>query len=67
MTDKREVDSALILIPLYINAPYQGFLKLVKATQKGEKLKQGCHVTRIELETSRTEGRALTNCATLAP
>ena len=53
--------------PLSINAPFQGYLKLVKATQKGEKLKQGCGVTGIELGTSCTEGRALANCAILAP
>ena len=26
--------------PLSINAPFKGYLKLVKVTQKGEKLKQ---------------------------
>ena len=31
--------------PLSINAPFEGYLKLVKATRKGEKLKQGCDVT----------------------
>ena len=34
----------------------------MKATQKGEKI-----LPRIEIATSRTEGRAITNCATLAP
>ena len=50
--------------PPSINAPFQGYLKLVKATQEGETLKQGCDVTGIELGTSPTEGRALTNGAT---
>ena len=30
--------------PLSINALFYWYLKLVKATRKGEKLKQGCHV-----------------------
>ena len=42
VTDKLEVDGALLLPPLSINAAFQGYLKLVKATQKGEKLKYGC-------------------------
>ena len=68
VTDKLEVDGALLLPPLSINAAFQGYLKLVKATQKGERLKKGCEVTPgIEQGTSRTEGRALSNCATLAP
>ena len=32
--------------PLSINAPFQEYLKLVKATQKGEKLRQGRDATR---------------------
>ena len=52
--------------PLSINAPFYGYLKLIKATQKGEKLKQGCGVTG-DLGTSRTEGCALTNRANVAP
>ena len=39
MTDKLEVDGGLLLPPLSINALFKGYLKLVKATQKGEKLK----------------------------
>ena len=31
--------------PQSLNAPFQGYFKLVKATQRGEKLKQGCDVT----------------------
>ena len=50
--------------PPSINAPFQGYLKLVKATQEGETLKQGCDVTGIELGTSPTEGCTLTNGAT---
>ena len=42
ITDELEVDGALLLPPLSINAAFQGYLKLVKATQKGEKLKYGC-------------------------
>ena len=30
--------------PLSINALFYWYLKLVKATQKGDKLKKGCHV-----------------------
>ena len=72
ITNNFEVDGALITpppqCPLFINAPFKGYLKLVKATQKGEWLKQGCEVTPgIEQGTSRTEGRALSNCATLSP
>ena len=44
-TDKLDVDGALILPRLSINAPFKGYLKLDKATQKGEKLKQGYGVT----------------------
>lgn len=42
---KLEVDSALSLLSpplLSINAPFEGYLKLVKATRKGEKLKYVC-------------------------
>ena len=43
ITDKLEVDGALLLPsphpPLSINALFSGYLKLAKATQKGEKLK----------------------------
>ena len=53
------------LSPLMLRC--KGIFKLVKATQKGEKLKEGCVDIGIELGTSRTEGCALTNCATLAP
>ena len=42
ITDKLEVDGALLLPPLSINAAFQGYLNLVKATQKGAKLKYGC-------------------------
>ena len=42
ITGKLEVDGAPLLPPLSINAAFQGYLKLVKATQKGEKLKYGC-------------------------
>ena len=42
-------------------------IKLVKATLTVEKLKQRSDITRVELGTSRTEGHALTNCATLSP
>ena len=52
----------LILPPLSINAPFEGYLKLSKATQEGEKILPG-----IEIVTSCTEGCALTNCATLTP
>jgi len=48
-----------------LSAPFQWYLKLIKATQKGKKSEQGCEV---ELGTSRrTEGHALTNYAILAP
>ena len=44
-TDKLEVDNALIL-PLFLHhTSFKGYLKLVKATQEGEKLDQGCDVT----------------------
>ena len=52
----------LILPPLSINARFEGYLKLSKATQEGEKIIPGTKIV-----TSCTEGRALTNCATLAP
>ena len=46
ITDKLEVDCALILPPPpSINAPFQWYSKLVKATQKGENMKQGCNIT----------------------
>ena len=45
IADKLEVDCELTRAPLSINAPFYGYLKLVKATQKGKKLKQGCDVT----------------------
>ena len=45
IADKLEVDCVLTRAPLSINAPFYGYLKLVKATQKGKKLKQGCDVT----------------------
>ena len=74
ITNNFEVDEALIPPPPSPSAlsssyaPLQGYLKLVKATQKGERLKQGCEVTPgIEQGTLRTEGCALSNCATLAP
>ena len=73
ITNNFEVDEALIPPPSpsalsSSYAPLQGYLKLVKATQKGERLKQGCEVTPgIEQGTLRTEGCALSNCATLAP
>ena len=41
-SDKREVDSTLIFLPVSIIALFEGYLKLVKAAQKGEKSKQGC-------------------------
>ena len=44
-TDNLAVDGALILPPLSHKC-FILSLKLVKATQKGEKLKQGCSVTR---------------------
>ena len=52
--------------PLY--SSMLGF-RVFKANQsytEGKKSKQGCEVTGIELGTSRTEGRTLTNCAILA-
>ena len=51
ITDKLEVDCALMLRrpppppPPSINAPFQWYSKLVKATQKGENMKQGCNIT----------------------
>ena len=40
-TDKPEGDGGNILTPPpSISAPFYGYFKLVKATQKGEKLKQ---------------------------
>ena len=52
IADKLEVNCVLTprpplppRAPLSINAPFYGYLKLVKATQKGKKLKQGCDVT----------------------
>ena len=63
---KLEVDSALILLSplpsfLSINAPFDGYLKLLKATRKGEKLKQGRDVTGIELGTPLVHRRPRTN------
>ena len=66
ITNNFEEDEALIPPPPSPGAlsssyaPFQGYLKLVKATQKGERLKQGCEVTPgIEQGTLRTEGCAL--------
>ena len=45
-TDKLEGDGGHILTPPpSISAPFYGYFKLVKATQKGEKLKQVFKVT----------------------
>ena len=45
-TDKPEGDGGHILTPPpSISAPFYGYFKLVKATQKGEKLKQVFKVT----------------------
>ena len=49
----------LFLSPLFINAPFKGELKQVKATEKGEKSKQGCDVTGDRTGTPRTEGHQL--------
>ena len=56
-------DVALIYTRLSISAPFYGYLKLLKATRKGNKSLRS--YPGIELWTSRTEGRALTNCADL--
>ena len=55
--------------PLSISALFEGHLKLhvIKATQKGKKLKKDGRSLGIELGTSRTEGRTLTIFAILAP
>ena len=54
--------------PLSISAPFYEYSKLIKATQKGKKFKQGCKVTGpgIELGTCHTKGGALTNYAIFA-
>ena len=44
-TDKPEVDGALILLPSLHQCSDLRYLKLIKATQKGKKSKQGCEVT----------------------
>ena len=50
--------------PQYISALFHKDLKLVKATQKGKKSKQGFKVTPgNQTQTSHTEGRTLTDCA----
>ena len=50
--------------PLSISALFYGFLKLLKATQKGKKSKEGFVLTPgNELRTSRAEGSELTSCA----
>ena len=50
--------------PFVISAPLYGYLKLhvLKTSRKGKTSKQGFEVT-AKLETSRTEGRALTDRA----
>ena len=56
ITDKLEVDSVLIFPPsppptrVSINALFKGCLKQVKVTQRGEKLKQGCDVTKEQTQ-----------------
>ena len=48
LTDKPDGDGGHIPpSPLSISAPFYGFFKLVKATQKGEKLKQVFKVTEL--------------------
>ena len=55
---------AYFIRPLSMTAPFYACLKLLKVTRKGKKSKEGLEVSlRIELETSRTEGRARTNRA----
>ena len=44
-TNKPEADSALILPPLSISALFYEYSKLLKATGKGKKLKEGVGVT----------------------
>ena len=49
--------------PLSISGPSYGYLKLHKATWKGKKLKKDLRSRMgIELKTSRTKGRVLTDC-----
>ena len=68
ITDKLEVDASLVLSP----SPYQwSVLRVFKASQsyterREFKTRMRCH-RGIVLGTSRTQGHALTNCATLAP
>ena len=45
LTNNTEADGALILPPLSISAPFNGYLKLLKGTRKGKKSKEGFEVT----------------------
>ena len=65
LTNNTEADGALILPPLSISAPFNGYLKLIKAHGKERSRKKDLrsHLG-IELRgTLRTEGSTLTNCA----
>lgn len=47
-TNKPEADSMLILPPLSISALFNEYLKLLKATGKGKKSKEGLGVTPVK-------------------
>ena len=63
MTNKSETDGALILAPRITlhPCPIKGYLK-VRGRERSRNKDLRCHLG-IEHGTSRTEGRALTNCA----